>query len=375
MPALQVLPDRDFAEVGKRFIAADLIPLLLPDGVYSRDVLQGEKWMANRLFDADNGLFDNLPYKWANNLFEKRDIRNELMGRQYKSKGNAFLGLQACLLDRWQGKISALILEPEDTPAKNTITLGGSAIVSRDLDTWDSASVSRALKEPSGDGVHFAACSLAELAAASMCLSLPIYLPERLYESLTIDATIVDKQGETLVEARISSVSANRRALLDDSETSLPLAWEIFNPRDFLRFSTIEKRMILRKSGVRSVPRPREGRQEVDALLLDLMDEAVRGEVLRLLASGADDCSSRDDIMDMYGEDEEEGMRSGRQALLERMGEALMRGDEENARQLREEFVQKTLLRADPTQAEGAYSRFLDQDEWYLQERKRAMGQ
>ena len=63
----------------------------------------------------------------------------------------------------------------------------------------------------------------------------------------------------------------------------------------------------------------------------------------------------------------------GRAALLRSMAEALEQGDQATAERLCGEFAKKTLLRQDPTQDEGSYSRFLDQDDWYYEARRRAM--
>jgi hypothetical protein len=64
---------------------------------------------------------------------------------------------------------------------------------------------------------------------------------------------------------------------------------------------------------------------------------------------------------------------SGRAALLQGIAAALDRGDTVEAQRLREDFALRTRLRADPTQAEGSYSPFLDGDLWYAQARARAM--
>ena len=63
-----------------------------------------------------------------------------------------------------------------------------------------------------------------------------------------------------------------------------------------------------------------------------------------------------------------------RQELLRAMTEALGEENIEKAEELREEFAVLTALKADPTQAEGSYQKFLDQDEWYMAERRKAMG-
>ena len=62
-----------------------------------------------------------------------------------------------------------------------------------------------------------------------------------------------------------------------------------------------------------------------------------------------------------------------RVSLLRRIGEALDDDDMEIAVKLRQEFAYKTALRADPTQAQGSYDPYLDQDAWYQEQRRRAM--
>jgi hypothetical protein len=67
-------------------------------------------------------------------------------------------------------------------------------------------------------------------------------------------------------------------------------------------------------------------------------------------------------------------MLGSRVDLLLGMGNALENGDLARAEYLRELFAAKTLLRADPTQRKGSYDPYLDQDDWYLAARRKAMG-
>jgi hypothetical protein len=115
-------------------------------------------------------------------------------------------------------------------------------------------------------------------------------------------------------------------------------------------YLSVEKRAVLRASGVISLPRPREGLDALDRALLDKMDVAVRGEVLRLL-----------------GDDDERFLslakqwESPRQVLLMEIGKALEEGEINKAEELREKFAAMTMRRADPTQREGSYDQYLDQ--------------
>jgi len=65
--------------------------------------------------------------------------------------------------------------------------------------------------------------------------------------------------------------------------------------------------------------------------------------------------------------------KADRQTLLSQIALALEQGNTDEAQTLSEAFAKKTILRADHTQPEGAYSRFLDQDDWYMEARKKAM--
>ena len=80
--------------------------------------------------------------------------------------------------------------------------------------------------------------------------------------------------------------------------------------------STVEKRAVLRKSGVTRLPRPRDGISSLDSKLLSIMDDAVRNEVLRLSNSNDDD----DD------DDDRQSTSTPRQEVLRQMGEALSKG-------------------------------------------------
>lgn len=94
------------------------------------------------------------------------------------------------------------------------------------------------------------------------------------------------------------------------------------------------------------------------------MDEAVGDEYLRLKASGPGSNSRAN---------EQTLATSPRQLLLQRMALALEEGDEDEAVRLREEFAILTSQRADPTQKVGSYDPYLDQDDWYMRERRKAM--
>ena len=159
----------------------------------------------------------------------------------------------------------------------------------------------------------------------------------------------------------------------DTTAAPAPAAWEVFDPKMFFGWSTVDKRAILRASGVTKLPRPREGVQLLDDMLLDLMDDAVRSEIRRLnmlsKSNGRRQLNAR-----IIEESDEDIDALTRQELLEKIGEKIDAGNVDAAIELRERFIALSSLKADPTQAPGSYDRYLDQDDWYMANRKKSMG-
>lgn len=98
----------------------------------------------------------------------------------------------------------------------------------------------------------------------------------------------------------------------------------------------------------------------LDDLLLPLIDESVRRQYL------IRDAEQRNDF-DTVRQLEEQ--QSRRQVALELAQEAQELGDEESAAEWGDEAELLASLRADVTQDEGSYSRWMDRDEWYERDR------
>jgi hypothetical protein len=118
------------------------------------------------------------------------------------------------------------------------------------------------------------------------------------------------------------------------------------------------------------IPRPRILRSQqasgtspgpLDDLLLPLIDEAVRRQYL------IRDAEARQDYEAVRQLEDE---KSKRQVAREIAEEAREDGDEETAQIWDDEAEFYDSLRADTTQDDGSYSRFLDRDEWYERERQ-----
>jgi len=117
------------------------------------------------------------------------------------------------------------------------------------------------------------------------------------------------------------------------------------------------------------LPRPRAIRQAqsdntlanpLDKLLIPLVDESVRRQYLIRDAELKGDNDLAREL---------KNNRSDRQKAQEAAEQARALGQDDVAAQLEDEAMLLESLRADVTQDEGSYSRFLDRDDWYERER------
>eukprot|EP00591_Stephanopyxis_turris_P008388 CAMPEP_0195511376 /NCGR_PEP_ID=MMETSP0794_2-20130614/3715_1 /TAXON_ID=515487 /ORGANISM="Stephanopyxis turris, Strain CCMP 815" /LENGTH=805 /DNA_ID=CAMNT_0040638957 /DNA_START=205 /DNA_END=2622 /DNA_ORIENTATION=- len=116
----------------------------------------------------------------------------------------------------------------------------------------------------------------------------------------------------------------------------------------------------------KKLPRPRIIRQSnpnsapLDKLILPLMDESVRRQYQIRLAEQSGDFDTANELRNQ---------RSERQIAKELSEAAQNDGNEMLAQMWQEEAEFRGDLRADVTQDEGSYSRFLDKDDWYERDR------
>ena len=82
------------------------------------------------------------------------------------------------------------------------------------------------------------------------------------------------------------------------------------------------------KLGVRRLPKPREGEEALNTVLLDLMDDAVRAEVSRQKAE-------KNRNRESESENTSDSYSTPRQLILKEMGEALEVGNIDKAKLLR----------------------------------------
>jgi hypothetical protein len=124
-------------------------------------------------------------------------------------------------------------------------------------------------------------------------------------------------------------------------------------------------RMLLKLESFQGVlPRPRavqasESPSALDNILLPLIDESIRNQYLVRDAERRNDFDTANALRSKM---------SQRQSLLEQAKSARESGLEDEAKRLDDEAELYKAIRADFTQDVGAYSRFLDRDDWYERE-------
>lgn len=336
----------------------------------------------------DKGIYDTLPYAWrAGASNAKKELFDILSGgeasfystEEYEKtnrislSNSAFKNLNTertlvAVLRRVLGiEVSKLVVEVSDIISSQSYKLGGAIVVTKstlsneedDNSALPSSQFAAAsLPEPydgtSEQSSATIAATIDEVILLSLGLQRPIYMEKDLFARLSLDASLVNNGGCVQI---IADPSSGMTRSSSSATTPVLPAWDIFNPKTFISMSALEKRAVLRASGVEEIPRPREGQRALDLALQRVMDDSVRREVIRL----SSDLPSK-----QIFETEE-------QALLRGMEEALEKGDVAQAEMLREQFAVRRSLRQDPTQEAGAYDRFLDQDDWYMAARRKAM--
>jgi hypothetical protein len=389
---LEVLESEEDGAV-RSAILCDVIPIPLLDsrGESLVNQLQNDRSKSTKssfdpssidgiLVNRDKGLYDNLPYVWGENNNAKLELYNYLQKRRGPSnKGNFLEAVNAIL----GSKLTGIMIEVKDQLASDRIVLGGAIVLCQNAvaEDWKiSASNPKMPAVASNDDTEEIAdataclveCHMDELVALSFLSGLPIHISKTLFDSLAIDATLTSGEEKTrgtpemliygpAFRSAESKLEWDQRSAVPNGAAStrtVPPAWDIFDAKKFIGMSSVEKRATLRASGVTSLPRPREGLDSLDRALLDKMDDAVRGEYLRLRSLKGSDTAP---------------VKSPRQSVLKAMGEAFDAGDIETATELREEFMMMTARTADPTQESGSYDPYLDQDDWYMAARRKAM--
>ena len=307
----------------------DVVPILLSDdndkldvgnaiSYSSTSIKSSMKMMMNSyLIARDEGIYDNLPYTWSDDRNCKKKLYNAMSASNMKSQSFAsqFIYFSDAMYHLLDMNITGLLLEVSERYDDNLVSLGGAISLSRSIYTSDYLLTKSNQNIPTDlDRTKQRACVvnclLDELIGFSVALDIPIYISQKLFDSVCIDAKLINpsndyeedgddddddgggdgntKETTPFIYAK-SKVINNKQPFTTDSsdrdrksDGGVPLAWQIYDAKQILALTTSEKRAILRASGVEKLPRPREGTQVLDQLLYDLLDDSVRYEVRRL---------------------------------------------------------------------------------------------
>ena len=159
-------------------------------------------------------------------------------------------------------------------------TIGAAILVAKSsvADNWtlDYKDTSAIKSVRGSDEAQLVKCTMDELVGIALASQLPVVISSNLYESTLIDGLLTqDKIIERREQENIARLSKTAKVV--------PKAHEISDASTFLNMKTSEKRAILRISGVIDLPRPREGKRAVDALIIPLLDEEVSLTLMSLV--------------------------------------------------------------------------------------------
>lgn len=347
-------------------ISEPYLPLLecLFDG---RRSLGGASKLANR----DGGLYDTLPWEWGRGERPKADAFARLALRPSSSGGASAYHLllaaitEACCAEVCCGYIERASLLDDEEDAQLVIGATLSLRESAELVSLYGERVPMPRDEPLRTADVEATTD--EMIGVAMAAGVPIEIERDVWNAgalparFTLDGGLMRVSIDHPPPASDKQERQQQRAV---AEPSKPL-WKL-TATEFRALKPAALARALLASGASSLPRPREATLErLSALAYPLLDATVRNQLLLEEAVAAQNYAEAQRLV---------GAKSQRQLVAEALEAALAEEDYARAEQLRARLDVLTELRMDPTQEEGSYDRFLDQDEWYAEQQRRIYG-
>lgn len=330
-------------------------------------------WAARHLAVKDAGLLDNVPWEWVETgqgeaAEAKKAAYNACCfgkGVEGKEGGVFFASPYGLLLDvvgrRLSASVQELLIDEEDSPRGPGITFGPLVVLHETTMQADAGAGAGGGGEQ-GRG-KLVDCLLDEVVGLALELDSPIKMPEDLYEGTAVPTQALQRGADgvlSLVAEKDRDNEGRVRDLMRLMESVKP-AWEIGSAAEFGRLDAQAKRLCLIKSGAEDIPKRRQGPLELDLALLPFLDETVRREARIALATARGDWATVEKL---------QAEKSERGKVKDRLRQAKEEGDEALVAVLEEEYVRLTVAKIDPTQDEGSYQKDLDQDDWYLKNRR-----
>lgn len=356
------------------------------------------KWSTN---DGKNAA----PYRGASGYAPILDTKGDLKGSvlPYTSP---FDLLKEILEDQLNAKVVGCVLENTSLLGGNVV-LGGAVVLQRIVPTTSSKIMGEEVTindydedygNPNSKGgeVMIVECDGDEAIGMSLACDVDLSIESTLYETNAVlseeqiqgrnsehimDTLAVWKatgmeislqvEGERQGSPRLSPISMPGAfdEMPSESRALFPVDSPVMSLDEYDRMSNEEKaKTLLEMSNFSGrLPRPRVVRQAgsnpLDDLLIPLIDESVRRQFRIREAESRGDRELANELR---------ASKSKRQDVLERAEIAREDGQDDLAARLESESEFLESLRADITQDEGAYNRFLDRDDWYERDRQAA---
>ena len=371
--------------------------------------------VAQGLVNRDGGVFDNLPYATTGrSKFAKKDLFDRIRGKDWPGRSLKPQNVFSALKERFGKKAKVRVEDSERAEdqapyrgaygfppvyedAQARIFAGYVSPYSLFLeaigDMLDCDVTSALLEDacPLDDRTDLAGALQLQPRNGSSALIVECFADEAVGLALAAGVDVLTERSLLEVFSRTARFGLERRTsvaplkmrlqVVDDLEPSIAQdviadAPETIKSADeYEALGTQGKLRVLvkaeefkRRKG--RLPRPRVIEAAgcdapVDELLIPLLDEAVRRDLAVEAALKRGDIAGAAALM---------AGKSKRHAARDRAAQASADGDLAGELRARDDESVYTAIRADITQDEGSYSRFLDKDEWYERQRRRTNG-
>jgi len=370
--------------------------------------------VAQGLVNRDGGVFDNLPYQIGRAKFAKKDLYDRIKGKDWPGRSLKPQSVFASLKERF-GKKTKVRQEDRDRDADAAPYRGAygfpptyedaqarvfagyvspySLFLEAIQDMLDCDVIGALLEDacPLDDRTDLAGALRLQPRNGSSALIVECFADEAIGLALAANIDVFTERTVLEVFSRPVKFGLERRTsvaplkmrlqVADDVEPAIAEAVEAEAPEtiksaeDYEGLGTQGKLRVLvaadefrRRKG--TLPRPRVldaagSDAPVDALLVPLLDEAVRRDLAVEAALRRGDVAGAAALM---------AGKSKRHAARDLAAQASADGDLAGEIRARDDEAVYSAIRADITQDEGSYSRFLDKDEWYERQQRQTNG-
>jgi hypothetical protein len=391
-------------------------------GNTSKDILERiVQWSTNDDDDNNNNNKNAAPYRGAIGFPPMRDSKQDSMAKPYLSPYDL---LKEIIQDQLNADVIGCVLE-NTSLLNGNLVLGGAIVLQRNTPSKETQIAGETVRYQDydedfgspgvrGGDIMIVECDVDEVIAVALTYDLPLQVESSIFDNAAVAVEALDKtmEGTKLSTKRLPQWrpvdsewvlqvegDADNRATgttplpISIPRTTSSLFDSIFESKPSRGTSSQSSSMFPTDNPIKSLdqldglsnsekaklllemsnfsgklPRPRalwnapQNENPMDNLLLPLIDESVRNQyrIRDALRRGDLDLAAQLDAS-----------KSKLQKAKEMAEAARNEGDEELASQWDEEARLLETLRADVTQDEGSYSRFLDRDEWYERDRQR----